>query len=385
MSEYQYYEFQAIDRPLTPEEMTELRSVSSRARITSASFVNVYNWGDFKGDPDRWIEQYFDAFLYLANWGSRRLMFRVPKDLLDPETVAMYCNEESLICRTKGDHLIVSFFAEEVEDGWVDGEGWLPSMVSLRSDLIHGDLRCLYVGWLRAVQEEELDVDEIEPPLPPGLGQLNAQLENLVEFLDINGDLIASAAEKSPERPAHELSKDDIAKWVRMLPSKEKNAVLRKLLERDEPHIAAELRKRAINDLYGNKVTGDGFRAGARRTVGQLVARAESIAEEKRRREAERQAREKAERERAQAEQRKRRLESLVGNESSLWAKVDTLIATRQPKRYDAAISLLQDLHDVADMNGKSSEFALRMNDLHHTHTRKTSLVGKFREAKLLD
>ncbi len=52
MSEYQYYEFQAVDRPLIPEQMSELRAYSSRAQITPSSFVNVYNWGDFKGNPD---------------------------------------------------------------------------------------------------------------------------------------------------------------------------------------------------------------------------------------------------------------------------------------------------------------------------------------------
>ena len=31
MSEYQYYEFQAVDRPLTEREMEELRSVLDRA------------------------------------------------------------------------------------------------------------------------------------------------------------------------------------------------------------------------------------------------------------------------------------------------------------------------------------------------------------------
>ena len=31
MSEYQYYEFQAIDRPLTPQEQATLRKYSSRA------------------------------------------------------------------------------------------------------------------------------------------------------------------------------------------------------------------------------------------------------------------------------------------------------------------------------------------------------------------
>jgi len=48
MSEYQYYEFLTIDRPLTAKEMTELRVLSTRATITPVSFTNKYNWGDFK-------------------------------------------------------------------------------------------------------------------------------------------------------------------------------------------------------------------------------------------------------------------------------------------------------------------------------------------------
>ncbi len=48
MSEYQYYEFEAINRPLSVKEMAELRSYSTRARITPTSFVNDYSWGDFK-------------------------------------------------------------------------------------------------------------------------------------------------------------------------------------------------------------------------------------------------------------------------------------------------------------------------------------------------
>ncbi len=34
MSEYQYHELQAVDRPLTQEQMGELRAYSSRAQIT---------------------------------------------------------------------------------------------------------------------------------------------------------------------------------------------------------------------------------------------------------------------------------------------------------------------------------------------------------------
>ncbi|MFB7630539.1 hypothetical protein ACFC0M_06265 [Streptomyces sp. NPDC056149] len=43
MSEYQYYEFQALDRPLSHAEQDQLRSISTRARITATSFTNTYN------------------------------------------------------------------------------------------------------------------------------------------------------------------------------------------------------------------------------------------------------------------------------------------------------------------------------------------------------
>ncbi len=87
MSEYQYYEFQAIDRPLTEAQVRELRSCSTRAHITPTSFVNHYEWGNFKGDAQAWMETYFDAFLYLANWGTHELMLRLPPRLLDPDVV----------------------------------------------------------------------------------------------------------------------------------------------------------------------------------------------------------------------------------------------------------------------------------------------------------
>src|SRR5712691_10253954 len=90
MSEYQYYEFQAIDRPLTENEMGQLRSCSTRARIKPTSFVNEYSWGNFKGDEDAWMEKYFDAFLYLTNWGTRVFKLRLPARLLDASTARAY-------------------------------------------------------------------------------------------------------------------------------------------------------------------------------------------------------------------------------------------------------------------------------------------------------
>ncbi len=45
MSEYQYYEFQAIDQPLDERAQRDLRDISSRATITATSFTNTYSWG----------------------------------------------------------------------------------------------------------------------------------------------------------------------------------------------------------------------------------------------------------------------------------------------------------------------------------------------------
>ena len=91
MSEYQYYEFQAIDRPLTEEEQQAVARLSSRVEPHPRQAVFVYHWSSFPGDPAKILAQYYDAMLYMANWGSRQLMFRFPKAVLDLDGVRAYC------------------------------------------------------------------------------------------------------------------------------------------------------------------------------------------------------------------------------------------------------------------------------------------------------
>lgn len=64
--------------------------MSSRGRITSSGFVNHYQWGDLKADPAKWMERYFDVHVYLANWGTRRIMLRLPKAALPPADGAAF-------------------------------------------------------------------------------------------------------------------------------------------------------------------------------------------------------------------------------------------------------------------------------------------------------
>lgn len=56
MSEYQYYEFRAIDRPLTEAQKSKISALSSRAHVTSRMASFVYNYGDFRVFYLAWLK-----------------------------------------------------------------------------------------------------------------------------------------------------------------------------------------------------------------------------------------------------------------------------------------------------------------------------------------
>ncbi len=203
MSEYQYFEFQAVDRPLSKRQMADLRSYSTRARITRASFVNEYSWGNFKGNADAWMEKYFDAFLYLANWGTRIFKLRLPVKLLSAKTARLYAIGEHAAARVRNGNVILSFYSEN-EDGEdsVESDGWLASLISLRAELARGDLRSLYLGWLLCVQNGELEPDAPLPPVPPGLTKLTAPVASLADFLRIDGALVRASGKLATKNRA---------------------------------------------------------------------------------------------------------------------------------------------------------------------------------------
>jgi len=307
MSEYQYYEFQAIDRPLTGKEMGELRSYSTRARITATSFINDYSWGSFKGNEDAWMEKYFDAFLYLANWGTHILKLRLPSRLLDLKTAQLYCTGEGAFAKEKNGKVILNFISEDEGGGeWVAPEGLLSSLISVRAEIARGDLRSLYLAWLLCMQNGEFDEEDVEPPVPPGLGQLRASLESLAEFLRIDPDLIHVAARASKPTEDVRANQEEILDWVGKLPAAEKDEVLARLIAGEEVALTTELLRRFIKERGpGGQQIAEKSR---RRTVGQLLRAAEERAEEERRRAAKKAAEEKARRGREAAISREKYL-----------------------------------------------------------------------------
>jgi hypothetical protein len=382
MSEYQYYEFQAIDRPLTEQEMRELRSYSTRARITPTSFINDYSWGNFKGNSDAWMEKYFDAFLYVANWGTRELKLRLPSRLLDLETAQIYCSGEQALARKKGGNVVITFVSDDEGGGeWVEGEGWLSSLISVRAEIERGDMRCLYLAWLLCAQSGELDDDDVEPPVPPGLGQLSASLKNLVEFLRIDTDLLDVAARASQPMWDGKEKREEIRKWVGKLQTEEKDDVLARLIAGGDLAPASELLRRFIKECdQKNQQTTEQIE---RRTAAELLRSAEVLSEENQRAAAEKAAKEKARREKEAAVLRAKYLDKIVEREPELWGDIEKLISTKQPKSYDSAVKFLVDLRDLASRNGKIDEFRATLDAIRVAHARKPSFIERLHKAGL--
>jgi hypothetical protein len=379
MSEYQYYEFQAIDRPITAKEMSELRSYSTRARITTTSFVNHYEWGSFKGDGDAWMEKYFDAFLYLANWGTHMLKLSLPSRLLDPAMAIKYCGGGRAFIREKAGRVILTFESDDEESGeWQEGEGQLSSMISVRAELARGDLRALYLGWLLRAQVQELDDEDIEPPVPPGLGQLSVSLESFASFLRIDGDLLHVAAETSRPLGDTNLDRNEVRAWVDKLAIKEKDALIVDLVTHTDHATVMELLQRFLKERPAEADTG----MVPKRTVKQLLREAETFAEQRENIEKQIRAEAKARHERDAAIDREKHLLSLVGREQKLWAKVDALITTTQPTSYDLAVKILVDLRDL-EARDKGDNFESRMKTLRQAHARKLSFIDRLGKAGL--
>jgi hypothetical protein len=378
VSEYQYYEFLALDRPLTSEQREELRQLSTRAEITATRFTNEYHWGSFRGDPQRMMAAYFDAFLYLANWGTRHLMFRVPRTALDTEVAGRYCYTDATRLIETDDHLIISLCADrDPDDYWDETAGELGSMVAARSELLGGDHRLLYLAWLMGIQWDHVDDEDTEPPVPAGLANLSGALQAVTDFLDIDPDLIAVAAEASP--PLKEGPAAGLGKWVAALPVAEKDKLLTMVADGAGLQVQALLLRR-----FRGSVTARNGPTRPARTVAQLwtaagarkTAREESLALARR-----------AEEERvatAKAAAYDKRLDQLAARTEAAWREAENLIETKKPRDYDLAVALLGDLSALARRDGDHDAFTARFLQLRSRHERKPSLQERFDKAGLL-
>ena len=371
MSEYQYHEWQTIDRLLTPEDQAGVNRLSSHIDVSSSRALVTYNWGDFKHDPKEVLLQYFDAYFYFANWGSRRLMFRFPKGILNQEEIDQYCDGDFVTFKTFGPYQVLDIdFNPEDGGDWMEEEGSLSAFTSLREDLLQGDYRLLYLAWLKAMtyeavgfEDEESDEYDLEPPVPPGLQTLSSALQNFLQVFDIDPFLVQAAAENSPDmRDAGLVIYRDL---VSRLSRSEVDDFLIRLAEGDAG-VRMSLRKR-LNEFAPKEKA----QAPKARPLQKLLRRAEQL--------------EKVEKERKTQEARKKLIadmKALAQREGQIWKQVDDLLENGRKiaSVYDEATGLLEKLKQLADFQDTRDTFFSNIRVLAGKYGSRPSLIGRWKQ-----
>jgi hypothetical protein len=159
----------------------------------------------------------------------------------------------------------------------------------------------------------------------------------------IDTDLVAVAAEVSITED-RQTDPEALKTWIHNLPAGEKEDILFRLVQAPSPHLRTELLQQfqqAVSTKANSNIDKQ------LRSVLDLISRAETYAEERKRRAAEQKAKAQARKKRERALAREKYIESLIGREDSIWKKVDELIVWKQAAKYDEAVELLVDLRDL--------------------------------------
>ncbi len=366
MSEYRFYEFVALDKPLTATQMDELRAISTRAEISSTQFRNEYHWGDLKAAPEKLMERYFDAHLYFANWGTHRLMLRLPKARVDLKALKPYFDGGNAArCTVAGDRVMLDLVSDTEEPEYEEeSQRSLAALSPLRAELMRGDLRPAYLAWLLAVSADDIDDGAEEPPVPDGLAMPTAAQAALIEFLRIDVDLVAAAASGSA---ALRDDRAPLRRWLATLSTKEKDAWLRRAVEEPELAVGGEL-------LRAFRATTKREGPGRRRTVVELRALAETQRADRDKAEAARAKKAKA----AADAARQRQLTKLARDVGGAWARLEKHVAASE---YDLAINLAIDLRDLATRDGTATAFDQRFKALRKRQLRRRGFFDRWKRA----
>ena len=381
LSEYQYFEFQAIDRPLSDTDRQALRALSTRARITATSFSNEYHWGSFSGNPRRMMERWFDLHLYLANWGTRQLMIRLPQRLVARPRLDRFLHSVEIArVSESGENLIVDIYYDgeyydgEPHDSYQDDDtDCLAAMAPLRADVLAGDWRLFYLLWLTEVESGRLNDGDTEPL--PGIGPLTGALKAFADLFSIDADLVQAAAESSLHGDGAGFSAATLRAAVAAIPETEKVELLCRLAT-GEPHVAAEVgckvREAAATDA--------GEAAASRRTVADLRTRAAEIRDQREIAAAERREAQRRQQARAAEEALRSRLATVRRLGVAVWREIETEVQKRQASGYDRALGLLLDLRTLAQEDDTMAAFSDRVRSLRDRHSRKLRFIERLRE-----
>lgn len=360
MSEYQYYEFQTIDKNLTPKQYKFISEISSRGHVTYTSATFVYNYSDLPVCPDKLLEKYFDAMCYIANWGTIQLMFKFPYKFVTEE-IEYYLIDDSITLRKKGANAILSITFCEQEFDWIEGEGCLSPLLHLREELLNQDYRFLYIAWLKAAKELYWDEEIIEPPIPEGLKSLSETQKSFIEIFFVDPHLVSAGAQGSDNKKE---KKQDYKSIIESLSLTECQKLLFALVD-EKINLKAELKQK----INSSKPL---FYPGIRNIV-QLSELSEDIRID-----------EDIKKERLAKAKRKKYLQKLSTKEDQTWKEVNKLLTRKAASAYDKATSLLKDLKDMYKLEKRHDEFKVKVDEIKKIYYDRPAFLRRLKENYIL-
>lgn len=380
MSEYQYYEFAAIDRPLTHAEMARLRAISTRAVITPVSFTNHYEWGDLKADPADWMQRYFDAFVYTANWCSHWLSLRVPLGTFPKEALKSFTARRSLAYKATKTHWIIDWTLDDSEDydrfAEDDGSGWMRRLVPLRDELLRGDLRPLYLGWLAGA--DALRDDALEPEVPPGLAELSPAQQALAEFLEVDPDLLEAARAGSAMTPSAGGGETRrITAWLDTWQTQDMKDVLRRIALGQGQEAERRVKSHYADWLKAQRPSSSAN--APRRRVAELRELAQSAAAVRQ----EREAKAHTKQETARRRQREAELRRLMADPDKHWKKAHTQAKRGVASGHDQTVHTLCELAEGYALVSSREAFDRELRHFLVPHARRAALLRRLANAGL--
>jgi hypothetical protein len=371
MSEYQYYEFAAIDGPISDEGLRYARGCSSRANVSRVRWQNTYTFGDFHGSVDTLLK-YYDAHFYIANWGTVSLGLAFPKGVISSEAIQPFLwggdqYENTLTVRGIGNRCIV-WWERNDEDGggWIEGDGLIDQLIGVREELMRGDYRALFLGWLADFNPDEWrepgDGAAVMPPIPAGLDHLSPALAALMEHFPVDRDALAVAATMSRASTSDRIP---MATVLERLSVSEMRALLARVSEGGGSGVMNEL-----NRLTYPRAP---IPVGEATRCTDFAAKFIETREARRQKEAEA----AAARRQREAELRKQHLVSVMRRADSIWSGLDPLMDQKIASAYDQAAAQLNELRDAYAQAGDVGGFQQKLRGFRLKYSNRPAMLRR--------
>jgi len=307
-------------------------------------------------------------------------MLRLPIEAIPKTTADAIAVDGVLDLHATNTHWVITWSLNESEDydrfGMEDGRGWMARLAPIRDELLRGEVRSLYIGWLAAVTREMLDDDDLEPLPAEGMGSLTAAQQALAEFLEVDEDLLAGAGMGSPTLHAEEPTQKDMDDWLDALPRDEVLALLKQLLEGQSLKAERTLKNRF--SAWRRGLIGESEQA-PRRSVEELKKNAERAKNG-------RLEREKREQERVEAKRRKERdayLATLAKDFPKAWNVVQQQLARGTGQAYDEACRTLVDISEAYALHESRDAFSGELKRFMAGHMRRKAFVQRIMKADI--